>query len=327
MSQLIGGCGGTQYGCCADGVTSKNPDGSNCPPIPTPVPAPKREFDQILSGDVKIKKVSNSDNYKITFSKKNISKMLLYQIWSPTSAALNNGRYVEEIKATKWVKIFFPNNVPVSAVPYAPTCVMELENDDLHVFVINDAKVNKNSQVVFQVSSKDIDPNNKNKVIKKLKKIPITKKCKMFHNVRFDIDAEVLKIGSTNNPPVFSYLNDKISDWTSLFKSITNISNTLYLNIIKLPSVGGTINIYICILPKNATIQEISYKVPPNSYEISWAPYVGNVLVPEIETSVNKDWTIPTIQDFDNLNLSGMTAYIHLNSTDTFVDACYFNIA
>ena len=71
MSRLIGGCATTQYGCCSDGVTSKNSDGSNCPPVPVPVP--KREFDQILSGDVKIKKVSNSDGYKISFSK-NIKK-------------------------------------------------------------------------------------------------------------------------------------------------------------------------------------------------------------------------------------------------------------
>jgi len=28
---LIGGCSGTRYGCCTDGVTSKNEDGSNCP--------------------------------------------------------------------------------------------------------------------------------------------------------------------------------------------------------------------------------------------------------------------------------------------------------
>jgi len=50
-------------------------------PTPTPAPAPKREFDQILSGDVKIKKLCNSDDeYKITFSKKkkHISKVLVY---------------------------------------------------------------------------------------------------------------------------------------------------------------------------------------------------------------------------------------------------------
>ena len=43
----------------------------------------RREYDQILVGDVKIKKVSSNEyTHKITFSKKNISKMLMYQVWS-----------------------------------------------------------------------------------------------------------------------------------------------------------------------------------------------------------------------------------------------------
>ena len=31
---LLGGCAGTRYGCCQDGITSSNSDGSNCPCIP-----------------------------------------------------------------------------------------------------------------------------------------------------------------------------------------------------------------------------------------------------------------------------------------------------
>lgn len=60
--------------------------------VPNPAPAPKREFDQILSGDVKIRKVCNSDDeYKITFSKnkKHISKMLIYQVWSDSNTPEN----------------------------------------------------------------------------------------------------------------------------------------------------------------------------------------------------------------------------------------------
>jgi len=108
MSMLIGGCAGTQYGCCNDGKTSKvDTTGSNCP---TSV-AVKREYDQILSGDCKIKKckkVSN-DNYthKITFSKKNISNVLMYQVWSDSSVELNNDRIVKEVKATTWVERAF----------------------------------------------------------------------------------------------------------------------------------------------------------------------------------------------------------------------------
>ena len=155
----------------------------------TPTPAPQREYDQILSGDVTISKVSNG--YKIKFSKKNHSKVLLYQIWSSTSAALNSDRKVIEVKAKDWVKAAFPK--PPAAVPYTPTTVMELHDDDdegdegkdnKHVFVINNAKV-KDHHIVFHVSSKDIDPNSTNKQIRKLKKIPVGE----FHNARFDIDC------------------------------------------------------------------------------------------------------------------------------------------
>ena len=202
-------------------------------PVATPAAPPQREYDQIVSADVKIKKVSNSDDeYKITLVS-NVSKVLLYQVWSPTSAALNNDRKVFEVGAKKWVKAVFRKvengTVPTSClapavfnpvickngkkysnsslaecarqkdckpyVPYMPTCVMELEHDECpihdknneecrHVFVINSAKVNSNGKIVFYVSSKDIDPGNKNKVIKKIKKIPQGE----FHNARFDID-------------------------------------------------------------------------------------------------------------------------------------------
>ena len=203
------------------------------PPAPPPAP-PQREYDQIVSADVKIKKLCNSDDeYKITFVG-NVSKVLFYQGWFPTSTALNNDRKVFEVGAKKWVKAFF-RKVEIGTVPsscnaptttpepvicangkkysnssfatcagqkdckpyvtYTPTCVMELEHDECpihdknneecrHVFVINDAKVNGRGHVVFYVSSKDIDPGNKNKVIKKIKKIPRGE----FYNARFDID-------------------------------------------------------------------------------------------------------------------------------------------
>ena len=67
-----------------------------------------REYDQILSGDIKITKVKSDDyTHKITFSKKNISKVLMYQVWSDTSVDLNNDRIVKEVKATSWVKSAF----------------------------------------------------------------------------------------------------------------------------------------------------------------------------------------------------------------------------
>jgi len=70
---------------------------------------PHREYDQILSGDVTIKKVASDDyTHKITFSKNNISKVLMYQVWSDSSVELNNNRIVKEVKATTWVKRAFP---------------------------------------------------------------------------------------------------------------------------------------------------------------------------------------------------------------------------
>ena len=190
MSKIITGCKSTQYGCCSDGTTSKeDKEGTNCPtpnptPTPTPTPAPQREYDQIVSADVKIKKVSKSDHeYEITLVS-NVSKVLLYQVWSPNSAALNSNRKVFEMKAKEWVKVTF-RKVENGNIPYAPTCIMELDNGKTHLFVINKAKV-INFNVVFYVSSKNITlPSKSNKKLKSLKKIPRGE----FHNVRFDIDA------------------------------------------------------------------------------------------------------------------------------------------
>jgi hypothetical protein len=38
LGQLVGGCAGTQYGCCPDNVTAKNANGDNCAPYPPPTP-------------------------------------------------------------------------------------------------------------------------------------------------------------------------------------------------------------------------------------------------------------------------------------------------
>ena len=79
--------------------------------FPRSPPPPVREYDQILSGDVTISKVSVSTSgdysHKITFSKKNISNVLMYQVWSDSSVELNNDRIVKEVKATTWVKRAF----------------------------------------------------------------------------------------------------------------------------------------------------------------------------------------------------------------------------
>jgi hypothetical protein len=88
---------------------------------------PPREYDQILSGDIKIKKVkSHESTHKITFSKKNISKVLMYQVWSDTSVDLNNDRIVKEVKATSWVKSAF-RKVEMVTVPSNSNCICTKE--------------------------------------------------------------------------------------------------------------------------------------------------------------------------------------------------------
>ena len=134
---MTGGCRSTRYGCCPDGKTAKvDQAGSNCA-------APVREYDQILSGDVKIKKVSNDEyTHKITFSKKNVSKVLMYQVWSDTSVELNNDRIVKEVKATTWVKSAF-RKVEAGTVP-SKNCICTKEYNP--VICRNDKKYNNSCE-------------------------------------------------------------------------------------------------------------------------------------------------------------------------------------
>jgi len=177
-------------------------------PLSTPAPTlppgpPCREYDQVLSGDVTIKKKSNG-KHEIKFDSENISDILIYQTWSDKWPQLNADREVLTLKATKWVKFNFVNADPNAPVPYQPTCVMELDDgacpfhkgkheECRHVFVIEDAKLKKEKNckkksVVFTVSSNNmtLPPNSKHKV-KLLKKIPHGH----FKNVRFDIDDDL----------------------------------------------------------------------------------------------------------------------------------------
>jgi hypothetical protein len=100
-----------------------------------------REYDQILSGDIKIKKVKSHEyTHKITFSKKNISKVLMYQVWSDTSVDLNNDRIVKEVKATTWVKSAF-RKVEMVTVPSNSNCMCKQEYNP--VICRNGKKYNK----------------------------------------------------------------------------------------------------------------------------------------------------------------------------------------
>ena len=162
-------------------------------PTPTPttpfLPLSPPQFDQVVEGNVDIKKLSKN-NYQIKFSK--ISKFLLYQVWSPSSKKLNEERSVFYQKANKWVKNFNSLNASLKASNkplFTPTTVMEIGND-IYVFVIHKAKLkkshNKNDKdknVVFTVSTKEIELSNG--ASKKLLKLRLGHHDK----VRFDIDA------------------------------------------------------------------------------------------------------------------------------------------
>ena len=149
--------------------------------IPTPALSPSAlppKFDQVVEGNVDIKKLSKN-NYRITVS--DIKKFLLYQVWSPSSKTLNDERSVFYENANKWVKNFNSLNASLKASNkplFTPTTVMEIGND-IYVFVIHKAKINRKGHVVFKVSTKEIKSSNK-----KMLKLPHGR----HDRVRFDID-------------------------------------------------------------------------------------------------------------------------------------------
>ena len=142
-----------------------------------------RDFDQIVKGDVTIKKLSKH-RYRITFNK--IGKFLMYQVWNKDNINnINDERIVGYIPAKKWVKEFknYNKHLKESDKPlFTPTTIMESADEEVYAFVIEKACINSNDQVVFIVSTKEISL--KNNTSKKLIQIP----CGKFVNMRFDID-------------------------------------------------------------------------------------------------------------------------------------------
>ncbi len=144
------------------------------------------DFDQIVKGNVTIKKLSKH-KYKITFSK--IGKFLMYQVWDKDNIQLNNKRIVRYVSAKNWVNFFKryntylnTNNKPL----FTPTTIMETEDDDVYAFVIHKAYINPSGHVVFTASTNEISP--QNNTSKKLTRLPQGKS----NNVRFDIDPEAV---------------------------------------------------------------------------------------------------------------------------------------
>jgi hypothetical protein len=226
-----------------------------------------REYDQVLTGNVKIKKISHGDSdHMITFSKKKISTIFIYQVLS-RSNTLNQNREFNELKATEWVKRAFSNPA------FTPTTVMKLQygecpfhhkNDKKdhcdkyavcrHVFVINRAKVNKCGQVVFYVSSDVMTlppkPNKYLESLKLAKKIPTTKCNEEFHNVQFAIDDLSYQDYWVQSPVPGSIFPTELADLFTIGTQVyisqdsSSPAVTLYLNgdqanIVKIVSINN----------------------------------------------------------------------------------------
>jgi hypothetical protein len=162
-------------------------------PPPTTTPPIYPAFDQVVKGNVSIKKISKH-KYRITFSK--IGKFLVYQVWDKDSVNLNKKRTVFYTSAKIWINHFNDINKDLKQKNeplFTPTTVIEMEDqDDNYAFVIHKAYLNTRGHAVFTVSTKEINTNTSSK---KLIKIP----CGKFNNVRFDIDAPNNGIGIVYN--------------------------------------------------------------------------------------------------------------------------------
>ena len=153
----------------------------------TPPPSNSPDFDQIVKGNISIKKSSKSkDRYIITFSK--IGKFLMYQVWDKDNVNnINNKRKVYYVPPKEWINQFNEMNESLKKIKkplFTPTTIMETEDDGNYAFVIHKAYINSSGHVVFIVSTKEISL--KNNTSKKLTQIP----CGKFNNVRFDIDYD-----------------------------------------------------------------------------------------------------------------------------------------
>lgn len=143
-----------------------------------------RDFDQIVKGDVTIKKLSKH-RYRITFSK--IGKFLVYQVWDKDNTNnINDERFIGYVSAKKWVNEFkkYNDDLKNTGKPiFTPTTIMETVNEEVYAFVIHKAFFDSHDRIVFTVSTKEISL--QNNTSKKLIQIP----CGKFNNMRFDIDG------------------------------------------------------------------------------------------------------------------------------------------
>jgi hypothetical protein len=146
---------------------------------------PSPSFDQIVKGDVCIKKIKNKKNiYRITFKK--IGDFLVYQVWDKYNINnINAKRHVFRLPAKKWVDLFINQNKYLKKEGkemFTPTLIIETNDEQQYACVIRKVYFDSHDRVVFTISTKEIQL--QNNCSKKLVKIP----CGKFYNMRFDID-------------------------------------------------------------------------------------------------------------------------------------------
>lgn len=162
-----------------------------------PLPISLSSFDQIVKGNVTIKKISRNYKYKITFRK--IGNFLQYQVWDKNNTnSRNDKRIVRSKSATQWIYSFIEQNKILKRYNkhkplFTPTTIMEIDNDKNFAFVIHEAYFNSRGYVIFIVSTREIQLQNNSS--KKLTQLPIGK-C---NNVRFDIDSGSVTLVSVKN--------------------------------------------------------------------------------------------------------------------------------
>ena len=218
-------------------------------------PQPKRKYDQIVKGDVKIVKTTKyNSEYKIVFKK--AGKFLVYQVWDNRDSietfyapnhkgvnskelkqyiennpeevikvkklvTLNDDRNVRLLTAKKWVMNFEKLNDT-----FKPTTVMSIGNKK-YVFVINNAIINSNDEPVFYISTKEIKV--KNNKMKSMTKIPCGK---LYKDVRFDIDSYSVLQGLYDSTTLLTFYCPPGSFATSFSATISSqVSNLVCMSI------------------------------------------------------------------------------------------------
>jgi len=129
-------------------------------------------FDSVLSGNVKITKVSKC-NYNIKFLQS--GDITLYQVWNENDPNVNSERLILTLRPANWLDAVDVNE---------KTTLMENGNCK-YAFVIKKGEI-KGREMVWEVSTREID--NRSKNVKT--ELPLG----IFNAVRFDVDA--MPVGS-----------------------------------------------------------------------------------------------------------------------------------